>query len=129
MVVWNARTGSRLIALDQSRSPDEAQRNPGPQQRISRIALRSIRATRSTKQKARATARAFPRKSRLDQAAGLNSFDALVLIGSTVSVAPFWLKSAGCFGLAGGVSYCLFACEGERPIAAGGGLTPNSSAS
>src|SRR5260370_27213938 len=109
MVVWNARKGSRLIPIDQSRSPDEAQRNPGPQQRISRIALRSIRATRSTKQKARATARAFPRKSRLDQAAGLNSFDALGLIGSTVSVATFLLHSASCFAWAVTGSYCFFA--------------------
>ena len=42
-----------------------------------------------------------------DQAAGLNSFDALALIGSTVSVATFWLNSASSLAWAVRASYCL----------------------
>jgi len=50
----------------------------------------------AAKQKARANGRAFfwEAKRLLDQAAGLNNFDALALIGSTVSVATFWESSA-----------------------------------
>ena len=43
----------------------------------------------------------------IDQAAGLNSFDALVLIGSTVSVATFWVNSASSLAWAVNVSNCL----------------------
>src|ERR1700730_9089612 len=63
----------------------------------------------------------------LDQAAGLNSFDALVLIGSTVSVATFWLNSASCLAWAASVSYCFLACEVHSSNASEGDLTPNSS--
>jgi hypothetical protein len=60
------------------------------------------------KQKARAHRPGFSdAKARLDQAAGLNSFEALALIGSTVSVATFWLNSASSLAWAVKVSYCL----------------------
>jgi hypothetical protein len=60
------------------------------------------------KQKARAHRPGFSEaKMRPDQAAGLNSFDALALIGSTVSVATFWLNSASSLAWAVKASYCL----------------------
>src|SRR5258707_5225939 len=54
------------------------------------------------------TARAFRiAKTLIDQAAGLNSFEALALIGSTVSVATLWLNSASSLAWAVKASYCL----------------------
>src|ERR1700738_930591 len=61
------------------------------------------------------------------QAAGLNSFDALALIGSTVSVATFWLNSASCLAWAVNVSYCFLTCEVHSSIASEGDFTPISS--
>ena len=57
------------------------------------------------------TARAFlERQDRaVDQAAGLNSFDALALIGSTVSVATFWDNSASSLVWAVKASNCFLA--------------------
>src|ERR1700687_706762 len=49
------------------------------------------------------------RETRLDQAAGLNSFDALALIGSTVSVATFWVNSASSLAWAVKASNCFLA--------------------
>jgi hypothetical protein len=51
---------------------------------------------RAAKTKARAGGPGFfgSKECGFDQAAGLNSFDALALIGSTVSVAIFWVSSA-----------------------------------
>jgi hypothetical protein len=46
-------------------------------------------------------------KMEADQAAGLNSFDALALIGSTVSVATFWVSSASSLDWAVKASNCL----------------------
>jgi len=43
----------------------------------------------------------------VSQAAGLNSFDALALIGSTVSVATFWVNSASSLVWAVNASNCL----------------------
>src|ERR1700683_399149 len=63
----------------------------------------------------------------VDQAAGLNSFDALALIGSTVSAATFWLNSASSLAWAVTASYCFLACEVHRSIASHGDLTPSSS--
>src|SRR6266702_3871293 len=64
---------------------------------------------RRQKQKARAYRPGFSKDQRTlpDQAAGLNSFDALALIGSTVSVATFWLNSASSLAWAVRASYCL----------------------
>src|SRR5471030_2650068 len=62
-----------------------------------------------------------------DQAAGLNSFDALVLIGSTVSVATFWVNWASSLVLAVKVSNCFLACEVHSSIASDGDFTPISS--
>ena len=55
-------------------------------------------------------ARAFlEREALLDQAAGLNSFDALALIGSAASVATFWASSASSLLWAVKVSNCFLA--------------------
>jgi hypothetical protein len=59
----------------------------------------------ASKQKARAHRPGFFLE--IDQAAGLNSFEALALIGSTVSVATFWVNSASCLAWAVNVSNCL----------------------
>src|SRR5450755_2455581 len=59
-----------------------------------------------------------------DQAAGLNSFDALALIGSTVSVATFWVNSASSLEWAVRVSNCFLACEVHSSIASDGDFTP-----
>src|ERR1700722_11366057 len=80
------------------------------------------------KQKARAGARAFFWGVGMgDQAAGLNSFDALALIGSTVSAATFWLNSASSLAWAVTASYCFLACEVHSSIASEGDLTPSNS--
>src|ERR1700722_7158345 len=63
----------------------------------------------------------------VDQAAGLNSFDALALIGSTVSAATFWLNSASSLAWAVTASYCFLACEVHSSIASEGDLTPSNS--
>src|SRR5688572_33341302 len=60
------------------------------------------------------------------QAAGLNSFDALALIGSAVSAATFWLSSASCLVWAVKVSNCVLACEAQSSIASVGDFTLNS---
>jgi hypothetical protein len=61
-----------------------------------------------TKRKARARARAFRLLNLLrDQAAGVNSFDALALIGSAVSVAIFLVSSASSLACAVRVSNCF----------------------
>lgn len=53
--------------------------------------------SRHTSKKPELAARAFFwNAKRTCQAAGLNSFDALVFIGSAVSAATFWLSSASC---------------------------------
>src|SRR5580704_10121237 len=78
-------------------------------------------------QKARAYGPGFFRQcERLDQAAGWNSFDALVLIGSAVSVATFLASSASSLALAVKVSNCDLACEDHSSIASEGDLTPIS---
>ena len=61
------------------------------------------------------------------QAAGLTSFEAEALIGSTVSVATFWPSSASSLAWAENVSNCFLACEVHSSIAAAGVFTPNSS--
>ena len=48
-----------------------------------------------------------PCRKMLDQAADLNTFDALALIGSTVSVATFWLNSASSLAWTVNASNCL----------------------
>src|SRR5450631_604928 len=60
------------------------------------------------------------------QAAGLNSFDALALIGSAVSVAIFWLNSASSLVCAVKVSNCFLACALHSSIASEGDFTPIS---
>ena len=49
------------------------------------------------------------REALLDQAAGLNSFDASALIGSAASVATFWASSASSLLWAVKVSNCFLA--------------------
>src|SRR4051794_36480252 len=61
------------------------------------------------------------------QAAGLNSFDALALIGSTVSVATFWLSSASSLDCTVRASNCFLAWEVHNSSASDGDLVPNSS--
>jgi hypothetical protein len=62
----------------------------------------------SQKQKARAHRPGFSNfETLLDQAAGLNNFEALAFIGSTVSVATFWLNSESSLAWAVKASYCL----------------------
>src|ERR1700722_12245943 len=63
----------------------------------------------------------------VDQAAGLEYFDAPVLIGSTVSVATFWPSSASSLAWALNVSKFLRLCEVHSSIASAGVFTPNSS--
>ena len=60
--------------------------------RVTSLPGQQVRLTSKSKKPGR-TARAFFGTSG-NQAAGLNSFDALALIGSTVSVATFWVNSA-----------------------------------
>src|SRR5258706_6742196 len=80
------------------------------------------------KQKARALRPGFSdAKTLLDQAAGLNSFEALALIGSTGSVAAFLPNSAGFLAWAVKASYCFRAFGGHRSTASEGELAPTSS--
>ena len=67
------------------------------------------------------------RHAESDQAAGLNSFDALALIGSTVSVATFWASSASSLAWAEMVSNCFLAWEVHSSTASDGDLMPSSS--
>src|SRR5665647_1747311 len=62
-----------------------------------------------------------------DQAAGLNSFDALALIGSTVSVATFWLNSASCLAWAVMASNCFLAWDVHSSTASEGDLMLSNS--
>src|SRR6186997_2193569 len=82
---------------------------------------------RSHSKKPGPTARAFRNQYRGDQAAGLYSFEAEALIGSTVSVATVWPSSASSLACAVKVSYCFLACEVHSSMAAAGVFTPNSS--
>ena len=68
----------------------------------------------------------FAGKEDVPQAAGLNSFDALALIGSTVSVATFWVNSASSLLWAVNASNCFRECEVHSSIASEGDLTPIS---
>jgi hypothetical protein len=54
-------------------------------------------------------ARAFQEESTCPQAAGLNSFEALFLIGSTASLATFWDNSASSLLWAVSASNCFLA--------------------
>src|SRR5664279_4263334 len=63
----------------------------------------------------------------IDQAAGMNSFDALALIGSTVSVAAFWDNSASSLAWAVMASNCFLAWEVHSSITSEGDLMPSSS--
>src|ERR1700744_4321956 len=75
--------------------------------------------------KPRHRARAFPETKDLpDQAAGLNIFEALALIGSELSVATFWVSSASSLVWAVNASNCLRACEDHSSAASAGDFTP-----
>src|SRR6478609_1595945 len=60
------------------------------------------------------------------QAAGLKIFEALVLIGSALSAATFWVSSASCRVCAVKASNWLRACEVHSSSASEGDLTPTS---